>query len=73
MNAPCGQEDCDCGHTIERLRELVEKFLGLNPFGGKEGICISCGGKAVDYPREIHYSNCKWVVIGNDPILREKS
>ncbi len=19
MKAPCGQEDCDCGHTIERL------------------------------------------------------
>ncbi|KKM83462.1 hypothetical protein LCGC14_1309220 [marine sediment metagenome] len=25
MKAPCGQEDCDCGHTIERLRALVEK------------------------------------------------
>ncbi|MCH8309949.1 MAG: hypothetical protein IIB17_05550 [Chloroflexi bacterium] len=24
MKAPCGQEDCDCGHTIERLVKALE-------------------------------------------------
>ena len=26
MMGPCGQEDCDCGHTIEKLREALEGF-----------------------------------------------
>ena len=26
MKAPCGQEDCDCGHTIERLVTLARRF-----------------------------------------------
>ncbi len=26
MKAPCGLEDCDCGHTIERLEALVKRF-----------------------------------------------
>ncbi len=37
MNAPCGQEDCDCGHTIEKL-EAETNFKEYN---------ISCGCKAV--------------------------
>ena len=24
MNAPCGQEDCDCGHTIDTLLDALE-------------------------------------------------
>ncbi len=24
MKAPCGQADCDCGHTIEALRKALE-------------------------------------------------
>jgi len=24
MNARCGLEDCDCGHTIEALRKALE-------------------------------------------------
>ncbi len=35
MNAPCGQEDCDCGHTIEKLVAAGTKMLavleGLHP------------------------------------------
>ena len=26
MNAPCGLEDCDCGHTIGKLREALMKY-----------------------------------------------
>lgn len=27
MNGPCGQENCDCGHEIERLKAEREKLL----------------------------------------------
>ncbi len=26
MKARCGQEDCDCGHTIEKLVTVAERF-----------------------------------------------
>ena len=25
MKGPCGQEDCDCGHTIERLQKQMKE------------------------------------------------
>ncbi len=32
MKAPCGQEDCDCGHTIVQLLKALEELLkSLNP------------------------------------------
>ena len=32
MKAPCGQENCDCGHTIEVMVKALE---GLMPWMGK--------------------------------------
>ena len=26
MKAPCGLEDCDCGHTIEKLVKALEEI-----------------------------------------------
>ena len=26
MKGRCGQEDCDCGHTIEKLETLARRF-----------------------------------------------
>ncbi|KKK63220.1 hypothetical protein LCGC14_2996460 [marine sediment metagenome] len=29
MKTPCGQEDCDCGHTIEKLVKALEECQRL--------------------------------------------
>jgi len=32
MNARCGLEDCDCGHTIEKLLKALEELMtSLSP------------------------------------------
>lgn len=51
------------------LMMALRRFLGLHPFAREVGVCISCGGKAADYPKQIHYPNCLWVQIGNGVAL----
>ena len=29
MKAPCGLEDCDCGHTIEKLETVGAKLVAI--------------------------------------------
>ena len=38
MTAPCGQEDCDCGHTIEKLVKALKAQM-------KDGHTQSCRGR----------------------------
>ncbi len=38
MNAPCGQEDCDCGQAIERLVKALKAQM-------KDGHTRSCRGR----------------------------
>ena len=42
MNAPCGQEDCDCGHTIERLVAALEaaQWRGGEPGADYGPVCV---------------------------------
>ncbi len=51
MKAPCGLEDCDCGHTIEVLREALEWYANpvvhqWGPAGREPDIIFDRGYKA---------------------------
>ncbi len=36
MVARCGQPDCDCGHTIEKLRDALEAIIELADYLPKD-------------------------------------
>ena len=45
MKAPWGLEDCDCGHTIEKLREVLGRLLRCLPDDlGRCSVCDGLGG-----------------------------
>ena len=70
MKAPCGQADCDCGHTIDRLKEYAQHKSGCERYSstvydtpaGKgvraPGDC-TCGLDALLSARD-HHTFCRW-------------
>ncbi|KKL72425.1 hypothetical protein LCGC14_1134560 [marine sediment metagenome] len=51
MKAPCGQEDCDCGHTIAKLQEEVDSLrTALNQDG--HVLEFRKSGWAIEHPVE---------------------
>ena len=47
MNAPCGQEGCDCGHTIEKLERRLGSVCRNSEHCAEHGTtffagCLGC-------------------------------
>ncbi len=74
MKAPCGLEDCDCGHTIEALETeraqvrwlvaaVVRGALGAGPRGSKwaDGSCPH--GTTPHYPTHAWWCDDCWAAL----------